>query len=182
MRVTGGSARGRNIYVPKSDKIRATSDRIRESLFNILPDVGDLFFLDIFAGAGSVGVEALSRGSAGTVFIEREPLHAIFIDKNLKICGFDKSGEVIVNTADKGIRILAARNKMFDIIFADPPYDKGLVSGLLGVKGLSDIITEDGILVVEHSSREKIAADGLFVPVDQRRYGDTVLSFLERNI
>ncbi|MBW2595546.1 MAG: 16S rRNA (guanine(966)-N(2))-methyltransferase RsmD [Deltaproteobacteria bacterium] len=180
MRITGGRARGRKIYAPKSDKIRVTSDMVRESLFDILPSMEGALFLDIFAGTGSVGIEALSRGSAGVVFIEKEPLHARTLEKNLKLCGFEELGEVIVASAEKGIHVLSGRRRRFDVVFADPPYDRGLAAptswGLLGKSGL---ISGEGTLVVEHSFRENIADSDEFVLTDQRRYGDTVISFLK---
>jgi len=179
MRVTGGCARGRKIYAPKSDKIRVTSDRVRESLFDILPSMEGALFLDIYAGTGSVGIEALSRGSAGAVFIEREPLHAGVLEKNLRLCGFEEACEVVITSAQRGIRLLSGRKQRFDIVFADPPYDRGLASELLGLPGVSDLIAAGGILVVEHSFREDVAISDMFVPADQRRYGDTVLSFLK---
>ena len=178
MRITGGRARGRKIYAPKSDKIRVTSDMVRESLFNILPSMEGTLFLDIFAGTGSVGIEAISRGSAGATFIEKETLHARTLEKNLKLCGFEKSCEVIVSSAEKGIRILSGRLRQFDIIFIDPPYDKGLAVETLGMLGNSGLISEEGFLIVEHFFRENIADSDEFVLTDQRRYGDTVISFL----
>ena len=179
MRITGGRVRGRKIYAPKSDKIRVTSDRVRESLFDILPSMEGTLFLDIFAGTGSAGIEALSRGSAGVVFIEKEPLHAVALKKNLNLCGFEESSEVIISAAEKGIRILSERQRQFDIIFADPPYNRGLAAGILDLLGGTGLISSDGVLVVEHSFREEIVAGNEFVLTDQRRYGDTVLSFLK---
>lgn len=178
MRVTGGCARGRKIYAPKSDKIRVTSDRIRESLFDILPSMEGTLFLDVYAGAGSVGIEALSRGSAGVVFIEREPLHAGVLEKNLGLCGFEEKCEIMITSAQRGIRLLSDRRQRFDVIFADPPYDRGLARDLHTLPGINDLIAERGILIVEHSFREEVAVGDIFIPADQRRYGDTVLSFL----
>ncbi len=178
MRVTGGCARGRKIYAPKSDKIRVTSDRIRESLFDILPSMEGTLFLDIYAGTGSVGIEALSRGSSGAVFIEREPLHAGVLEKNLRLCGFEESCEVVTTSAERGIRLLSGRKQRFDVVFADPPYDRGLAVDLLGLPGVSDLVAAGGVLVIEHSFREDVTVSDMFVPADQRRYGDTVLSFL----
>ncbi|MBN2538687.1 MAG: 16S rRNA (guanine(966)-N(2))-methyltransferase RsmD [Deltaproteobacteria bacterium] len=179
MRITGGRTRGRKIYVPKSDKIRVTSDRVRESIFNILPSMNGALFLDIFAGSGSVGIEALSRGSARATFIEKETLHARVLEKNLKLCGFEESCEVIILPAENGIRILSGRRQQFDIVFADPPYDRGLVSETLGMLGKCNLIAEEGAVVMEHSFRETVADSEDFVLTDQRRYGDTVLSFLQ---
>ncbi|MBW2631854.1 MAG: 16S rRNA (guanine(966)-N(2))-methyltransferase RsmD [Deltaproteobacteria bacterium] len=179
MRITGGRARGRKIYAPKSEKIRVTSDRVRESLFDILPSMEGMLFLDIFAGTGSVGIEALSRDSAGVVFIERESLHAVELKKNLNLCGFEESSEVIVSAAEKGIRILSERRRQFDVVFADPPYDIGLASKTIDLLGGTSLISGDGVLVVEHSFREDIVAGNELVLTDQRRYGDTVISFLK---
>lgn len=179
MRITGGRARGRKIYAPKSEKIRVTSDRVRESLFDILSSIEGTAFLDIFAGTGSVGIEALSRGSAEAVFIEKEPLHAIELRKNLALCGFEEFSRVIVSTAEKGIRTLSEQRRKFDIVFADPPYDKGLASETLSMLAESNLLTGNGILVLEHSFREDIAVSDAFVMTDRRRYGDTVISFLK---
>lgn len=179
MRITGGSARGRKMYAPKSDSIRVTSDRIRETLFDILPPMEGALFLDIYAGTGSVGIEALSRGSAGAVFIERDPGHAEALEKNLILCGFDKASKVLVTSARRGIRLLSERQQRFDVIFADPPYDKGLVAETLVLPGMSRLIAETGVLVFEHSFREDIPVTDMFGQVDQRRYGDTVVSFFK---
>ena len=148
MRITGGRSRGRNIYAPKSDKIRVTSDRVRESLFDILPSMDGSLFLDIFAGSGSVGIEALSRGSAGATFIEKETLHARVLEKNLKLCGFEESCEVIILPAENGLRLLSGRRQQFDIVFADPPYERGLVDKTLDVLGKSDLVSTNSTLVM----------------------------------
>jgi len=179
MRITGGCARGRRIYAPKSDTIRVTSDRVRESLFAVLPPMEGTLFLDIYAGTGSVGIEALSRGSTGAVFIEREPLHAEMLRKNLKLCGFDEECEVVVTSAQRGIRLLSERKQRFDVVFADPPYGRGLAGELLALPGIEGLVAEEGVLVVEHSFREEVAASDVFAPADRRRYGDTVLSILK---
>ena len=179
MRITGGLTRGRKIYAPKSDKIRVTSDRVRESLFDILLSMEGTLFLDIFAGSGSVGIEALSRGSAGATFIEKETLHAKVLEKNLKLCGFEESCEVLILSAENGTRMLSGRRRRFDIVFADPPYDRGLVSETLCMIGKCDLISEEGVVVMEHSFRENIVDRDDFVLTDQRRYGDTMLSFFQ---
>ncbi|MCD6486887.1 MAG: pantetheine-phosphate adenylyltransferase [Syntrophobacterales bacterium] len=179
MRITGGRVRGRKIYAPKSEKIRVTSDRVRESLFDILPSMEGMLFLDIFAGSGSVGIEALSRESSGVVFIEKEPLHAVELKKNLNLCGFEESSEVIISAVGRGIRVLSGRRRKFDIIFADPPYDRGMAVEIIDLLREADLIARNGVLIVEHSFREDIMADNKFVLTDQRRYGDTVISFLK---
>jgi len=182
MRITGGCARGRKIFAPKSDRIRITSDRVRESLFDILSSVEGKRFLDVYAGTGSVGIEALSRGSSEAVFIEREPLHAGVLEKNLRLCGFEDVSEVLIASAQRGVRLLRERKERFDIVFADPPYGKGLVAEFLDLPGMNDLLGEEGTLVVEHSRREEIGSGAIFAVVDQRRYGDTGLSFMKSRI
>jgi N6-adenine-specific methylase len=127
MRIIGGRAKGRRIFTPKGRRIRPTSDMVKESLFNILPSIKGKLFLDLFAGTGNVGLEALSRGAAMAVFVERNPHLAEVINKNLAICGFDENYEIISATVEKGIKLLSKGRKRFDIIFADPPYEKGIV-------------------------------------------------------
>jgi len=182
MRITGGCARGRKIFAPKSDRIRITSDRVRESLFDILPSMEGKRFLDIYAGTGSVGIEALSRGGIGAVFIEREPLHAGVLERNLGLCGFEGVCEVLVTSAQRGVRLLWERKEKFDIVFADPPYEKGLVTELIELPGVNDLLVEGGTFVIEHSCREEIAHGDIFAVVDQRRYGDTGLLFMKSTI
>lgn len=182
MRITGGCARSRKIFAPKSDRIRITADRVRESLFDILPSMEGKRFLDIYAGTGSVGIEALSRGSSHAVFIEREALHSGVLEKNLRVCGFEDVSEVLVASAQRGVRRLRERNERFDIVFADPPYGKGLVAEFLDLPGVNDLLREEGTLVVEHSWREETGAGTVFAVVDQRRYGDTSLTFMKSRI
>jgi 16S rRNA (guanine(966)-N(2))-methyltransferase RsmD len=179
MRITGGCARGRRILAPKSDKIRVTSDKVRESLFAVLPPVDGTLFLDVYAGTGSVGIEALSRGSTGAVFIERESLHAGILEKNVRVCGYEEMCEVLITSVQRGVQHLSKRGRKFDLVFADPPYDRGLAVELLGLPGIGDVIAEEGLLIVEHSFREEVTAGDVFVQTDRRRYGDTVLSFLK---
>lgn len=181
MRVIGGYARGRKLRVPKGSSIRITADRVKESLFNILAPLEGRSFLDLFAGTGNVGIEALSRGAGRVVFIEMARLHIATIEKNLDLCGFDSSFEVVSQPVKKGIDLLARREENFDIIFADPPYDKGMIGETLRLLGAHRISSKKGILVMEHSSNEECCDSDDFVVTDQRKYGDTVISFLQPN-
>lgn len=179
MRIIGGKAKGRRIFVPKG-RIRPTSDMLKEALFNMLPPMEGKLFLDLFAGTGSIGLEALSRGAAKTVFIEIGFFFIEAIKRNLGICGFDSNYEIIAAPVEKGLKLLSKRNDQFNIIFADPPYEKNLIKKTLYLLGEGYLISEDGIIIMQHSFREKLEmnADN-YILTDQRRYGDTVISFLK---
>jgi len=181
MRVIAGKARGRKLLAPKSSSIRITADRVKESLFNILHPLEGRSFLDLFAGTGNVGIEALSRGAKRVVFVEMARLHTGTIKKNLDLCGIDTGFEIVPKTVKKGIELLSMRGKCFDIIFADPPYEKGLIQTTLSILGEYRITSKNGIIVMEHSSNEECRSNDGFVVTDQRKYGDTVISFLQPN-
>jgi 16S rRNA (guanine966-N2)-methyltransferase len=178
MRVIGGQARGRKLIAPKGSTIRITTDGVKESLFNILHPLEGRSFLDLFAGTGNVGIEAISRGAGDVVFVEMDRLHAGTIRKNLDLCGIDTGFEIVSKTVKKGIELLSMKDKCFDIIFADPPYEKGLIEKTLSILGEHRITSKNGVLVMEHSSNEACPSNNDFVVTDQRKYGDTVISFL----
>jgi 16S rRNA (guanine966-N2)-methyltransferase len=181
MRIIGGEARGRPIRLPGGCRIRPTSDRVKKSLFDILHPVTGKSFLDLFAGSGNIGFEALSRGARFSIFLERDALLVKAIRTILNQLGFNERAEVLAADAGKGLEHLIQKGKQFDIVFADPPYDEGLVRETLQWLGNGDILTKDGIVVIQHSVREKLEgspAPALII-ADQRRYGDTLLSFLK---
>lgn len=182
MRISGGEARGRSIGLPRGCRIRPTADRIKESLFDILPPVKDKSFLDLFAGSGSVGMEALSRGARFTAFVEKDARLAEAIRVNLARLGFLGRADVIAADAQRGLGRLAGRGERFDILFADPPYDEGYLWETLRWLEKEDVLGEGGIIAIQHSVREAFDPSTLrFLELaDQRRYGDTVLSFLTK--
>jgi len=180
MRIIGGTARSRQIYLPKKCRIRPTSDKIKETLFNILHDVQGENFLDLFAGSGSVGMEALSRGAARVVFIEKNVVLANAIKNNVENLGLRPQCEMLIMEVGRGIRELGEKREKFDTLFADPPYEKGLIKKTL--KNLEDgrLFTGSSTIVVQHSKRETLpeSMSDHYVLRDQRIYGDTALSFL----
>jgi 16S rRNA (guanine966-N2)-methyltransferase len=182
MRIIGGEARGRPIRLPRGCRIRPTADRVKKSLFDILHPVTGKSFLDLFAGSGNVGLEALSRGVRISIFVEKDVRLAGAIRTGLAHFGFSKRAEVIAADAGKGMGHLAQRGTRFDIIFADPPYDEGLAQETLQWLGEGDLLTEDGIVVLQHSVRETIEGSQALIIADQRRYGGTMLSFLQKKI
>ncbi len=179
MRIVGGRVKGRKIVAPGGGKLRITADRVKESLFDILYDVEDRSFLDLFAGSGNVGIEALSRGSAPVSFVESDARHADTIRKNLLVCGFRTNCEIIQRPVESAIPLLWKKGAIFDLIFADPPYDRELVGKTMQLLERFHILSEDGLVIVEHSLKEACTETDQFMMTDQRQYGDTVLSFLK---
>ena len=184
MRIIGGEARGRVVRLPAGSRIRPTADRVKESLFNILHSIEGSSFLDLFAGSGNVGLEALSRGALFTAFVETDIRLVRALQGSLVHLGFAARAEVIAADAEKGLGRLVQRGIRFDIVFADPPYDQGLILEMLAWPDMRKALAENGIIVLQHSAREK--PEGLqaqpWVVADQRRYGDTVLSFIKGTV
>jgi 16S rRNA (guanine(966)-N(2))-methyltransferase RsmD len=181
MRIIGGEARGRRLYVPRACRIRPTADRIKEAFFNIIQPMAGKSFLDLFAGTGNMGLEALSRGAAKAVFIEKEILLVDSIKKNIEVCGFTDRADLFATDAIQAIGILRSRSVAFDFIFVDPPYQEGLVNPTLEALSEGQLIAKNGLLAIQSSVREEIQDSpvGQLILTDHRRYGDTILSFFE---
>jgi len=181
MRIVGGQARGRTLRLPKGCRIRPTADRVKESLFDILQPLEGECFLDLFAGCGSVGLEALSRGARFAGFVEKQKRLADAICTNLRLLEYEERAEVVPADAGVGVRHFVQRGRRFDILFADPPYDEGFIPLIVDWLKGGELLTESGIAVLQHSVRETL--EGTLgeraVLADQRHYGDTVLSFLK---
>ncbi len=176
MRVIAGIAKGHPLKAPKGRGTRPTADRVRESLFNVLAvRVPDALVLDGFAGTGALGIEALSRGAGTAVFVEQDAAVAAIIHANLQHTGLLEHAVVLVQDVAQTARY-AARGP-FDLIFLDPPYDRGWVERLLALFGSGDLLAAAGLLMLEHSRREATPATaGNLERVRQLTYGDTVIS------
>jgi 16S rRNA (guanine966-N2)-methyltransferase len=181
VRVIGGEFKGRILRTPQGGKIRPTSDRVREAIFDILGPVwASQRVLDVFAGTGALGIEALSRGAQEAVFVEQGKGALAVLKGNLKALGLKTRAWVLPLTAKRGIAILGEKGMAFDLIFMDPPYGKLLVGKALEEIVQGKILLPAGVIVAEHSSREEILPPlGLEIS-QQRRYGDTAVSFLHR--
>ena len=181
MRVTGGRRRGRVLRVPPGRQVRPTTDRVRQALFNILgASVGGARVLDLFAGTGSLAIEALSRGAREALLVEADPRVARVLAQNLRDLGLAPGGSAVVWRQDAlaAVAKLAGGSRTFDLVVADPPYRQGLARRVVAAVGQRGLVTAGGWMVVEHDPRESLPdrAGGL-VKVDARRYGDTALSF-----
>jgi 16S rRNA (guanine966-N2)-methyltransferase len=182
MRVISGQAKGRRLKAPKGRELRPTSDRVKEALFNILPhDLSARRVLDLFAGTGNLGLEALSRGAGQAVLVDISRDATQTIEENLRALEFTARSRVVTGSVFKSIRTLGRSGDRFDLIFLDPPYDKELVGETLKTIAAEGLLMESGVAVAEHSVREKVAERyGTLVLTDRRRYGDTQLSFFAR--
>jgi 16S rRNA (guanine966-N2)-methyltransferase len=182
MRVIGGLAKGRRLKSIKGRALRPTADRVKEALFNILPrDLSGRRVLDLFAGTGNLSAEALSRGAERAVLIDFSREATQVIEENLRALGFAAKSRVLTASVFKAARALARSGERFELIFLDPPYDQGLVEDTLRTIAKEGLLAEEGVLVAEHSVREKVqeryGGDRALACTDQRRYGDTQLSF-----
>lgn len=181
MRITGGKAKGRILQFPTSSKERPTSDFLRETLFNLLGPLEDETFLDLFAGSGSVGIEAASRGAKEIVFIEQDRKIGDIARKNIYNNGFDEICRVIFKDVSMGLKELFKNKFEFDFIFADPPYNRGLVEKTIQLLREYPVLKEKTEIIIQHSTRENLLFLGNMnlILKDQRKYGDNLLTFLK---
>ncbi|HDD35241.1 MAG TPA: 16S rRNA (guanine(966)-N(2))-methyltransferase RsmD [Candidatus Desulfofervidus auxilii] len=176
MRVIAGKYKGYPLAAPAYRFIRPTTDRVKTAIFNILPhDIWEsAVVLDLYAGTGNLGIEALSRGAKKVVFIDKSPLAVKIIKKNLSKIGV--KANVWKRDILKGLSFL---NDKFSIIFMDPPYEKGYVEKTLLIieKRKKEILEKEGLIVIEHSPKEKFALLG-FKLITCKHYGQTQVSIL----
>ena len=183
MRIISGSVGGLSLTVPKGHKVRPTTDRVRESVFNILASrfsLTDIAVLDLFAGTGALGIEALSRGVRSTVFVDASPDAQKIIRANLKTTKLLHRGRILRAYALKGIGILEDQGLRFGGVFLDPPYEDGWVDKTLRRLARSAILRVGAWIVVEHARHEAGAESyAPLVLTDSRCYGTTGVSFYQ---
>jgi 16S rRNA (guanine966-N2)-methyltransferase len=168
MRVVAGELRGRRLVAPRGDATRPTADRVREALFSILGDVSGLRVLDLFAGSGALGIEALSRGAAEAEFVDSSQAAVAAVRRNLSELGLDAP----VHRRDAFAYLAAAAGRSpFDLVFVDPPYDSALALGNRLAERLPSALTEDAVIVTESNKRAPLELP--FTLVRERTYGDT---------
>lgn len=179
LRIIGGKFKGRKLAAFRGQSVRPTSDRVRESLFNILSVAWEgKTVLDLFAGTGGLGIEAISRGACRVVFIENHLPAIRVLEKNIAALNLRSCCEVLKCSVEKGVYHVEKANRIFDVIFLDPPYDQGLADTSLSLLGSSDILGVDGVVVVEHHGKEELSAEyHKLYRSDHRMYGKTGISF-----
>ena len=180
MRIIAGQCKGRRLETVSVNGIRPTSDRVRESVFNIISSrIAGARILDIFAGTGALGLEALSRGASQATFLDASKDACELIQKNANCCGIQENCEVICHDISRTFLPEKIRAHPFSIIFMDPPYGTPLFKETLTSGILNELLAQDGIIIAEHSIKEPLPhpITGLDIH-DQRKYGKTLISFL----
>lgn len=182
MRIITGSAKGRIIKSPKGMTTRPTSDRTKESIFNILSNnIYDSKVLDMFAGTGNLGLESISRGASICTFIETDKLTFKILVENISELGFNDKSESYNHDAFSVLKTISSKGVKYDLIFLDPPYGRDLITG--AVKAIADLnlLEDDGIIVCEYDETDRI--DGVnkyFKTARTEKYGRTRISFLTK--
>jgi 16S rRNA (guanine966-N2)-methyltransferase len=181
MRIVGGRLRGRALATPKSPAIRPTADRLRESLFNILvhafaDPITGARVLDLFAGTGALGIEALSRGAKFALLIDQSAEARALMRENIAVLGLGGASRIFRRDATKLGR--AHPLEPFSLVFLDPPYGHGLAEKALAAARAGGWLAPEALVVVEEAVKAEFAAPEGFIEVDRRRYDDTEFAFL----
>ncbi len=178
MRITTGKYRNRKLFMPLG--IRPTQDKVRKALFDILGDIEGLSFLELYAGSGAVGFEALSRGAGELTMVEsnRESVEAI--KKNIGLLNHPACNLYYLD-AEKALKLMFQDGKSFDIVFFDPPYHKGLAKKILHTLEGCDILARNGLIVAQHPKSELLSESSpKFSLIKEAKYGDTWLSIFRK--
>ncbi|MDE1172988.1 MAG: 16S rRNA (guanine(966)-N(2))-methyltransferase RsmD [Parvibaculaceae bacterium] len=190
MRIVGGVHKGRALATPRDNRVRPTSDRTREAIFNVLAhaglagDGGDPFelegarVLDMFAGTGALGLEALSRGAAFALFVEEHVESRGLIRDNIEAMGLTGTAKIYRRDATRMGERPASAGSPFNLLFADPPYGKGLAERALASARDGGWLAPGALCLVEEAASSDFTAPEGFVELDRRRYGETAVAFL----
>jgi 16S rRNA (guanine966-N2)-methyltransferase len=179
MRVIAGALKGRRLVAPRGHRTRPTADQVRIALLDALgPWLSGSRFLDLFAGSGAIGFEALSRGAAQATFVERDPQALTALRQNAEALGVRARVQLVRGDAVRELGRLAGAGARFDLVFLDPPYEGDLVRLALARLG-EGTVTEPGAIVVAQHFTKQTAPDssGCLVGFRDRRFGETTLSF-----
>jgi 16S rRNA (guanine966-N2)-methyltransferase len=183
MRIIAGIVKGFLLKAPKGLDVRPTSDRVKETVFNILSSqIVDAEVLDLFAGTGNLGLEALSRGAASAVFLDVSRKSLEVVKENIAHTNLNDRCEVRKTDALLGIDFFQKNHKKFDLIFCDPPYNQGLVGKVLAnLDNPDSILSLDGVLIVEHSRHEGWPDCLEYLQMRRtEKFGETLISFVTR--
>jgi 16S rRNA (guanine(966)-N(2))-methyltransferase RsmD len=182
VRVIAGQARGMRLTAPGGTTTRPTSDRIKEALFSILESanhIEDADVLDLFAGSGALGIEALSRGAKKVVFVEKNRAAIEVLERNLIHTKLKNQAQVFQMDSSQAIERLARHKERFSLVLLDPPYQAGFYLKIIELVS-STVLTQEGLLVAETATRAPLPERiGQCIRIDRRHYGDTALEFYQ---
>lgn len=177
MRIISGIHKGRRLRTVKDLSVRPATDRVKQTIFDMLStriEWEGARVLDLFAGSGALGIEALSRGAAHAVFVESEADVAEYIEANVQMIGCENQAEVIETDA---LAFIARCKETFDLIFADPPYGFAATPQIAGLIFAANILTPGGYLLIEHTTEMKFETTRLYRIAAEKRFGRTVVTF-----
>lgn len=185
MRVIRGLQKGRKLKVIKNARIRPATDKVKEAIFNTLNidlEIEGLEVLDVFAGTGSLGIEALSRGASFCLFIERNDKALEVINENINICSFRDHARAVKNDALKGVKYLTRKGQKFDLIFIDPPYnDVVTLKKVLKEVDEGDLLKDNGDIVIEVEAKTDLQIEYINIEqVKEKSYGQTKILYFKR--
>lgn len=178
MRIISGKARGRRLTAPKGFATRPTSDRVKEAIFNVLSaKIAGSSVIDVFAGTGGLGIEALSRGAAHAIFIEKKREAWSVVKKNLAITGFNNCAQVFLGDFTF---VLPRLKEKSDLVFLDPPYNQGLIQPAVSLIIGLDLLKEDGVIIIETNSKLKEHPQSEKITLGKEYlYGDTAVLYYQ---
>ena len=180
MRVIAGKARASKLISPQGLETRPTSDRIKETLFNIIGhNLYELSFLDIFSGSGAIGIEALSRGAKEATFIEASKAACQVIKQNVEKTRFQDQSVILNLPADKALHKLKAQNKQYDLIFMDPPYHEDFINDTLQLIIDMQLLKADGYIIVERPTSYPLKISEELTLWREKKYSVTTMSILK---
>jgi len=181
LRITGGFLKGRKITLLERSGVRYTSSKVREAIFNVLGDLGGKKILDLFAGSGSFTIEAISRGALSATPVEIDRDMAKILEKNLSAFNLNNYCHVFIMDVIYAVPFLSKKAFSYDIIFMDPPYERGHVGETMELLKTYKIYDASTLVIIEHSKRERPALSGTdeWHHVTSKGYGDTVITILQ---
>ncbi|EPR38940.1 MULTISPECIES: 16S rRNA (guanine(966)-N(2))-methyltransferase RsmD [Desulfococcus] len=180
MRIISGRLRGRKLLPIRGNAVRPTSDRVREAIFNIIGrNIAEARVLDLFAGTGAMGIEALSRDARSAIFIDNRKASVAAVRKNLEHLGLTERSRVVLWDIDRNLNCLTPHEPDIHLVFMDPPYHKNLIGPALFHLRQRRILAPGALVVVEHAASEPLPEQlSGYDLSDQRKYGKTLVSFL----
>ncbi len=181
MRIISGNLKKKKLHTVRGMETRPTADRVRESIFNILLQrVKKAVVLDLYAGTGALGIECLSRGAQSAVFIDIAKEALSVIKKNIQSCAVENQSKIVKWNILNNLNSIKEHTPPFDLVFMDPPYDRDTIGKTLHNLHESRSLARGATIIVEHSDKEQISDETAGYRIsDRRKYGKTVVSFLE---
>ena len=178
MRVLAGALKGRRLVTPRGSTTRPTADQVRIALMDtLMPRLPDARLLDLFAGAGGVGLEALSRGAAHATFVERDPRALDALVENIRILDLEPRTHVARGDVVRQLARLAGQDRRFEIVFLDPPYATDDAERALAALGAGTLIAPEGLVIAQHLTKRRLPEFGCLRAFRDRRFGETSLTF-----